>query len=95
MQKKTGVDLLLSNQTVVVILHLLPLLRGRGEDGLEDLELLPVNPLVAVLVQHGEGDLKAREGFDEDGEEEEVLGVGDDPPVPEGPEHVLISVSKP
>ena len=89
MQKKTGVDLLLSDQTVVVILHLLPLLRGRGEDGLEDLELLLVDSLVAVLVQHGEGDLEAREGFDEDGEEEEVLGVGDDPPVPEGPEHVV------
>ena len=89
MQQETGVDLLVPGKSVVVLLRLLPLLGGRGEDGLEDLELLLVDPLVAVLVQHGEGDLEAREGFDEDGEEEEVLGVGDDPLVAEGPKHAV------
>ena len=85
-----GVVLLL--QPKVVLLHvtvLLPVLGRRTEDGLKHLELLLVDPLVTVLVKHGEGDLEAGGGFDEDGEEEEVLGVGDDAPVAEGPEEAV------
>ena len=92
MEQETGVHLLMSHQAVLLVLltvRLLPLLGCRGEDGLEDLELLLVNSLVAVLIQHAESDLESGEGFDEDGEKEKILSVCNNSLVPETAEQVI------